>query len=72
MFLDNGALLYDGYWKENMRHGTGKAYDLNGKLELEGYFSNNSNYVKGVKYDENGKKLYDGEMWEVSVFLVKF
>ena len=55
-----------------MRHGTGKAYDLNGKLELEGYFSNNSNYVKGVKYDENGKKLYDGEMWEVSVFLVKF
>lgn len=39
-FFANGAVEYDGEFKNDMRHGEGKLYDENGGLVYDGEWKN--------------------------------
>ena len=59
-----GNILYEGEWKEGLRHGQGTLYFPNTtKKVYEGGFYEGREHGKGVLYNIMGEKIAEGE-WE--------
>lgn len=61
---ENGALVYDGSFSENMYQGKGKRYYPDGTLMYEGSFEANTFAGEGVLYDGDGNIMYRGMFTE--------
>ena len=57
---ENGKLLYEGQFKDDVPYGTFKYYHANGKLKSVTEFLQGVHKVKTVIYYENGKKASEG------------
>lgn len=58
----DGALEYDGEYKDGNFHGKGKLYFKNSKqIKYDGNFTHGKYDGKGTLYDESGKKIYSGK-----------
>lgn len=57
---DQGKLLYEGQFKDDVPYGTFKYYHINGKLKSVTEFVQGVHKVKTVIYHENGHKASEG------------
>ena len=57
---ENGKLLYEGQFKDDVPYGTFKYYHSNGKLKSVTEFVQGVHKVKTVIYHENGRKASEG------------
>jgi antitoxin component YwqK of YwqJK toxin-antitoxin module len=63
-YYPNGDMKYKGFWKENMKHGTGKSYHqgtMRPIVEYEGEWVDNVKHGKGKYTSIDGKDKFDGE-----------
>ena len=59
-YYSDGALGYEGYFKNGKKDGEGKEYDRDGKLIYEGHFKDGKWDGKGKEYDKDGHLIYEG------------
>ena len=57
---ENGQLIYEGQFKDDVPYGTFKYYHTNGKLKSVTEFQQGVHKVKTTIYHENGKKASEG------------
>jgi len=57
---ENGKLLYEGQFKDNVPYGTFKYFHANGKLKSETEFIQGVHKVRTVMYHDNGHKASEG------------
>lgn len=57
---ENGKLVYEGQFKDNVPYGTFKYYFTNGKLKSVSEFQQGVHKVKSTIYHENGKVASEG------------
>jgi len=55
--------VYEGEWRDGLRHGQGILYDANGNMRYEGEWQHGRRHGKGTSYHENGNMEYEGT-WE--------
>ena len=58
--IENGKVLYEGQFKDDVPYGTFKYYHTNGKLKSETEFVQGVHKVRTVMYHENGHKASEG------------
>ena len=65
MMYKDGS-LYDGYWRNGLKHGNGKFCNINGEMESCCYFNNKKSGI-GVKWNSDQSRawqLFDGKQLE--------
>ena len=65
-------IVYEGTFKNNMKHGYGMEYDSREFLVYEGHFRSNNRNGYGVLYHENGKEKYKGNWYNGYYHIIKY
>jgi hypothetical protein len=66
-YWKSGRMMYDGFYKDGLKHGKGVEYWISGIVNYDGYWLENKRHGYGKLFYDTGELWYDGK-WDKHMY----